>query len=474
VAQETTEGPGARAGIDITQKRSSPTLWVAVLSILVALALLFALDRHLDRRFSQVSDAFSSQEQHVEKATAIRREARKAYVLMLESWLLPDAPRRAGQDAIQAAVVHVQQEAADLANLASIDTAEEPLLRGLSDHLFTLSSRMLVSSLSGEGPEGAPELERSMATVDGDVSAILDYATRSGGEASREIDKLRRQRGWLQGLFLVSVVVTIGAAFIWQQRLRERAKLAEVERVEHERSSRLQAQFFASVSHELRTPLVAIRGFASDVEEHPGVDDLVRERSRRIQEEAMSLLGMINNILDAAKIEAGEVQLELEDVALDGILERCVSRCQGLLRDKSVALDLEVPEGTPPVRADFVKLQQVFTNLIANAVKFTETGHVRVRVLREGAPEGKLAVEVEDTGIGIAKETLPHIWSPFRQADATVSRQYGGTGLGLSIVRGIVQLHGGSIDVRSTLGAGSTFTVLLPRGGGSGEPEQPS
>jgi signal transduction histidine kinase len=126
------------------------------------------------------------------------------------------------------------------------------------------------------------------------------------------------------------------------------------------------------------------------------------------------------------------------------------------------------------VRADFVKLQQVFTNLIANAVKFTETGHVRVRVLREGAPEGKLAVEVEDTGIGIAKETLPHIWSPFRQADATVSRQYGGTGLGLSIVRGIVQLHGGSIDVRSTLGAGSTFTVLLPRGGGSGEPEQPS
>src|SRR5208282_6462112 len=101
-------------------------------------------------------------------------------------------------------------------------------------------------------------------------------------------------------------------------------------------TSRLQAQFFASMSHELRTPLVAIRGFASDVEEHPGVDDLVRERSRRIHQEAMSLLGMINNILDAAKIEAGEVQLELEDVELEGILGRCVSRCQGLLRDKSV------------------------------------------------------------------------------------------------------------------------------------------
>jgi two-component system, sensor histidine kinase and response regulator len=237
------------------------------------------------------------------------------------------------------------------------------------------------------------------------------------------------------------------------------------------------AAILTSMSHELRTPLVAIRGFASDVEEHPGVDDTVRERARRIHQEARTLLGMINNILDAAKIEAGQVQLLFEDVSLDAVLRRCVARCQGLLRDKTVALSLSVPEGTPPVRADFVKLQQVFINLISNALKFTEKGRVRVHVRGEkDVPEGMVAVEIEDTGIGIAPETLRRIWTPFQQADASVSRQYGGTGLGLSIVRGIVELHGGTIGVRSTPGVGSTFTVLLPRGTGTAaavEEEEP-
>ena len=140
---------------------------------------------------------------------------------------------------------------------------------------------------------------------------------------------------------------------------------------------------------------------------------------------------MINNVLDAAKIESGQVQLLLEDVAVEGVLGRCVSRCQGLLRDKAVSLELLVPPGAPPVRADFVQLQQVFTNRIANAIKFTETGRVEVRVRFDaGVPEGKLAVDVADTGIGIAKETLKLIWRPFQQADATVARHYGGTGLG--------------------------------------------
>jgi signal transduction histidine kinase len=303
-----------------------------------------------------------------------------------------------------------------------------------------------------------------MEQIDRDEDAVLAHTSLVSDQASREIVTLRLQRAWLERIFLVSIAVTIGGIVVWRLRTRVRARSQEFDRLEQARTAALQSQFFASMSHELRTPLVAIRGFASDVEEHPGVDEVVRERSRRIHEEAMGLLAMINNILDAAQIESGRTQLWFEEIALEGVLARCVSRCQGLLRDKPVELTLEVQPDLPPIRADFIKLQQVFTNLIGNAIKFTEKGSVRVRASSGGGtPDDKVVVEIEDSGIGIAAATIPLIWNPFQQADASIARRYGGTGLGLSIVRGIVELHGGSIHVRSTPGTGSTFSVTLPR-----------
>jgi signal transduction histidine kinase len=444
---------------------ASRTPWVAILSVLFFGALLLA-DRYLDARADDAERRVSAEELHVEKATAIRRDARRAYVLMLEGWLAWETARGSKLGPIQDAVDEATRESFEFAKLAPIDAAEEPLLLAFTADLSAFSSAVLVSSRAGAGPEAAPALAGAMAELDGDVANILSHAARSGDRAHGELESIRRSHAWLKWVFLAAVGGLIAALFIRQQRMRTRARLAELERSEHERSARLQSQFFAGMSHELRTPLVAIRGFASDVEERPGADDVSRERSRRIQEEAIGLLGMINNILDAAKIESGQTELLLEDIALDELLARCVSRCQALVRGKPVLVELLVPEGTPRVRADFVKLQQAFTNLVANAVKFTENGRVEVRVRSgEGAPSGMVVVEVEDTGIGIAKETIPLIWKPFQQADATVSRHYGGTGLGLSIARGIVLLHGGSIDVRSTPGVGSTFTVLLPRAG---------
>jgi signal transduction histidine kinase len=451
--------------VDSEERHASRTLWFAVPSILAVFISLFAFDRHLDARFGQVTAASSSVERHIEKATAIRRDARKVYVLMLESWLLADSARRARLPTVQTAIDQIGEEGTDFTTLAPLAGPEDPLITRFKDDLSTFSSSVLLSSRAGEGSAGAPALEQAMGKLDLDVSAIMADAARASEQVSEENGRLRTQRAWLQGAFLISIVLTMGGTVVFHQRTRAQARIAEVKRLEQERTTRLQTRFFASMSHDLRTPLVAIRGFASDVEEHAGADEVVRERSRRIHAEAISLLGMINNILDVAQIESGHAQLLFEDIALEEVLSRCVSRCQGLVRDKPVVIELELPSRVPPVRADFVKLQQVFTNLIANAVKFTEKGRVTVRVrFGESAPPGMLVVEVEDPGIGIAPEALALIWKPFQQADVSISRQYGGTGLGLSIVWGIVQLHRGSIEVRSTPGVGSTFRVLLPLG----------
>jgi signal transduction histidine kinase len=454
-------GSSADDGEDAPPKNVSRNAWIAVPLVLIVFALLFTLDRHLNRRFAQVSLTFSSLAVHVEKANTLRSDARRAYVRMLEIWL---SSGKSDPPPVQVAVDEIRQKSAEFAALAPVDAIEAPLMTRLTDDLSIFSSGVLAASLSGQRADAAVELGRDMEQIDRDEDAVLAHTSLVRDQASREIVTLRLQRAWLERIFLVSIAVTIGGIVVWRLRTRVRARSQEFDRLEQARTAALQSQFFASMSHELRTPLVAIRGFASDVEEHPGVDEVVRERSRRIHEEAMGLLAMINNILDAAQIESGRTQLWFEEIALEGVLARCVSRCQGLLRDKPVELTLEVQPDLPPIRADFIKLQQVFTNLIGNAIKFTEKGSVRVRASSGGGtPDDKVVVEIEDSGIGIAAATIPLIWNPFQQADASIARRYGGTGLGLSIVRGIVELHGGSIHVRSTPGTGSTFSVTLPR-----------
>lgn len=165
-------------------------------------------------------------------------------------------------------------------------------------------------------------------------------------------------------------------------------------------------------------------------------------------------------MLDAAKLKSGQVQLLMEDVQLGEVLGRCVSRCSPLIGGKEVELVVELEPELPRSRSDFVKLQQVFTNLIANAIKFTERGRVTIRATRAGPRE--IVVDVEDTGVGIAPEALDAIWAPFEQADQMVTRRFGGTGLGLSIVRTLLPLLQASVAVHSAPRVGTRFSVTLP------------
>jgi signal transduction histidine kinase len=318
-----------------------------------------------------------------------------------------------------------------------------------------LSNELQQALIATNAEAEASELEQVIETLEAHARAVTAIASEAGSASDERLAVLRTRQVVIQALFvLVALAILVIAVGLSRRQL---AASEEMRRVQ-ERAGKQRAQFFANMSHELRTPLVAITGFASMIGIDPSADAPLRESARHIESQARDLLAIINNILDAAKLEAGRLKLELEDVRLADVVEKCVSRCRGLVGERPVELRASVPAETL-VRADFVKLQQVLTNLIGNAIKFTERGSVTIRASSTG---GAVELEVEDTGIGIAAEAVEHIWLPFQQASGAIDRKFGGTGLGLSIVRGLVEMMDGRVAVRSTPGAGSVFTVTLP------------
>jgi signal transduction histidine kinase len=219
--------------------------------------------------------------------------------------------------------------------------------------------------------------------------------------------------------------------------------------------------FLSTMSHELRTPMNAIIGYA-----HLLLDGLAGPLSaeqagdvRQIAEGADRLLGLIDDLLDLSRIEAGRLELGMEAVDLAGIVGEVLDQLAPLAGRKGLALQEDPSADLPPVVADPMRLRQILLNLVGNAVKFTEAGAVRVGTR---TVPGAVEVEVVDTGIGIAPEALPRIFEEFGQADAGTTRRYGGSGLGLTIARRLAEMQGGTIAVESTPGAGSVFTLTLP------------
>ncbi len=228
-----------------------------------------------------------------------------------------------------------------------------------------------------------------------------------------------------------------------------------------EGASQHKSQFLANMSHELRTPLNAILGYTELVLDqiYGPVPEKIDEIIRRVQHSGRHLLGLINDVLDLSKIEAGELRLSLNDYSMAEVVQTAVTAVDALAAEKQLRLTIAVPRDLPTGRGDERRITQVLLNLVGNAIKFTEAGEVRIAAQ---ASDAEFAVSVSDTGPGIAPADQEKIFEEFRQVDSSSTRSKGGTGLGLSIARRIVDLHGGRMWVESVPGRGSTFSFSLP------------
>jgi len=231
-----------------------------------------------------------------------------------------------------------------------------------------------------------------------------------------------------------------------------------------EQANRTKSTFLANMSHELRTPLGSIIGFANLLRKNRHgnlqAQDLVY--LERIQANGTHLLSLINAMLDLSKVEAGQTDLQMTQIALNALIPEVLEQLEGSKPYPQVPLRAALPLAIAPVLTDASKLKQILINLVGNALKFTPEGTVTVRVEVEPATCRPISIDVVDTGIGIPPERCEAIFEHFQQADNSTARKYGGTGLGLAISRALCQLLGYQLTVESTVGQGSTFRLMMP------------
>ncbi|CAN5654372.1 hypothetical protein BH23GEM10_BH23GEM10_00520 [soil metagenome] len=245
--------------------------------------------------------------------------------------------------------------------------------------------------------------------------------------------------------------------------LEERNRRLEWQSFELQKASRLKSEFLANMSHELRTPINVILGYTSLMREriYGELTTQQDEALLKTYQTSQHLLELINDILDLSKIEAGKMPLHLEAVAVGDLIGELSESLQPMLRGKDVEYRTDMQPDLPSIRTDRTKLRQVLLNLLSNAIKFTQHGTVTVTVHALPDRSG-VAIQVEDTGIGIKAEHVEAIFEDFRQIDQSHTREYGGTGLGLSITKKLLSLLGGSVEVESTYGEGTSFMIELP------------
>jgi PAS domain S-box-containing protein len=259
----------------------------------------------------------------------------------------------------------------------------------------------------------------------------------------------------LQGVFAAVREIT-------ERKQYERSLREATFRAEHANTAK--SEFLANMSHEIRTPLNAVIGLGYLLE-HTTLSEDQRQLLAKIQFGGRALLGVINNVLDLSKIEAGEMSLEDEPFDLPELVRDLGQMLAPQAAAKSIELLVQAAAALPRmVKGDASRLRQILTNLVGNAIKFTETGHVELQVFCTEVSSDRLRLRctVQDTGIGIEPTALERLFTPFTQADASTTRRFGGTGLGLSIARRFIELMGGEIGVNSCVGAGSTFWIEIP------------
>jgi signal transduction histidine kinase/CheY-like chemotaxis protein len=266
-------------------------------------------------------------------------------------------------------------------------------------------------------------------------------------------------------LFNVSLEKEIEVRRRAEREMAEAKEAAEVARGVAEVANRAKSAFLANMSHELRTPLNAIIGYSEILLEDAkdmGYGEATADLSR-IQNAGRHLLEIISDILDLSKIEAGKMDIHLEELDLDSLLKGVLETAAPLAEKNANKLEFDCEKEVGSLYADQTKIRQILLNLLSNACKFTQNGRVHLRVWRQRERGGEeLVCAVADSGIGMTVQEVERLFQPFTQADASTTRKYGGTGLGLAISKRFCQMMGGDISVESTPGAGSVFTMRLP------------
>jgi signal transduction histidine kinase/HAMP domain-containing protein len=277
------------------------------------------------------------------------------------------------------------------------------------------------------------------------VGALVVRRKEAGEFPQRAVDLLQT--------FAAQSVTALENAALFRE-IEEKGRQLEI-------ASQHKSQFLANMSHELRTPLNAILGYSELILDdiYGAIPEKVRGALGRVEANGKHLLGLINDVLDLSKIEAGQLTLSLSDYSIPDLINGVFSAVEPLATEKKLALKLDVPLALPVAHGDERRISQVLLNLVGNAIKFTDAGEI---VVKASAADGALTLAVCDTGPGIALSDQAKIFEEFRQADDSNTRKKGGTGLGLSIAKHFIEMHGGRIWVESSLGHGSTFFVLLP------------
>ena len=308
-------------------------------------------------------------------------------------------------------------------------------------HLFPEDRDGVLSAFRKSLEEGDQRCDHRLVAADG---RVLWFHT--GIHAAREKERIL-YRG-----------ISVDLTYLKETEEKLRNKTRELEE-----ANRVKSYFLSIASHEIRTALNAILGYASLLKEEGRVREPEKDKETygHIYRNATQLLDLINQILDLNKLESGQagLRLQVEEVSVSETVRQVIEDYRIMWEEKGLAVTLRDDPAAPAIRSDPVKLRQIFTNLVTNAVKFTDGGEIAVRIIDH--PEKRaVSVEIKDTGRGIAEEALPHLFEPFYRI--ALPEEQEGAGLGLSIVKQFVDLLKGTIEVKSAVGAGSTFTVTLP------------
>ncbi len=313
--------------------------------------------------------------------------------------------------------------------------------------------RWLSERLERHRNPGGPHVQRRK---DGRWVSISERKTANGGVVATyaDITELKQREAELDGL----------------------VHELEVARDAAETASRTKSSFLANMSHELRTPLNAIIGYSEILQEDvAGLEqESIGGDLKKIESSGRHLLGLINDILDLSKIEAGKMEMFIEDVEIEPLLDEVRAIIQPMAEKNSNTLEFRLANNLGSIRTDRIKLKQSLLNILSNGSKFTQNGKLMLAANRIANGGSMVQFVISDTGIGMSEEQLGRLFQAFSQADASTARKYGGTGLGLAITRNFCQMLGGDVTATSKLGEGSTFTITLPTGPVAAEQVRPA